>query len=259
MFAAVTSQIYTYHTWKRVFIMSSASTFLQKLLTMIEDPKSDQHIAWTADGTSFIVFDSIIFSKEILPQYFRHNKFASFVRQLNMYDFHKIPIDCTTGIQYSENAVQFTNPYFLRGQPHLLQNMKRKAGTRVDKSDTSESEKEYIDAALANLAHSEHQLTGKLNSVESDNRYLREEFSKLCQKNTQQEQTVSRIMHFLTSIYGTAGEGAATLSTAHSVPNIQYPAHSSANSSLTFPTLDTRIDGDIFSPNSQGGHPQNWA
>ena len=36
------------------------------------------------DGTTFVVKDQAKFSTDILPKYFKHGNFASFVRQLNM-------------------------------------------------------------------------------------------------------------------------------------------------------------------------------
>ena len=54
-------------------------------------------IAWSPNEASFIsnsfvtlVYSSEDFTREIMPKYFKHSNFTSFVRQLNMYGFHKI-------------------------------------------------------------------------------------------------------------------------------------------------------------------------
>lgn len=59
--------------------------FLNKVYELVNDPKTNAIISWTSDGTSFTVWDHHMFTKNILPVYFRHDNFSSFVYQLNNY------------------------------------------------------------------------------------------------------------------------------------------------------------------------------
>jgi hypothetical protein len=57
----------------------------------IEEPNPEQPlISWSKAGDVFCIFDPIKFSQVILPLHFKHNNWQSFVRQLNMYGFHKV-------------------------------------------------------------------------------------------------------------------------------------------------------------------------
>lgn len=62
--------------------------FLKKTFEMVEDPESDPIVSWSASRDSFIVWDSHEFSKTLLPKYFKHSNFSSFIRQLNTYVSH---------------------------------------------------------------------------------------------------------------------------------------------------------------------------
>lgn len=59
--------------------------FLSKVYELVNDPNTDAIISWSTGGTRFTVWDHHLFSKQILPRYFRHDVFSSFVYQLNNY------------------------------------------------------------------------------------------------------------------------------------------------------------------------------
>lgn len=55
-----------------------------------------------------------------MPHYFKHNKVQSLVRQLNMYDFHKI--------RTKAKEKEFKHEYFKKSKPELLRFIRRKLG-----------------------------------------------------------------------------------------------------------------------------------
>lgn len=59
--------------------------FLSKTFKMVEDPETNDMICWNSEGTSLIVLDHLKFAAEVLPRYFRHSNFSSFIYQLNNY------------------------------------------------------------------------------------------------------------------------------------------------------------------------------
>jgi hypothetical protein len=59
--------------------------FLTKTYQLVDDPAVDDVISWNDDGSTFVVWRPAEFARDLLPKYFKHNNFSSFVRQLNTY------------------------------------------------------------------------------------------------------------------------------------------------------------------------------
>ena len=105
------------------------SRFLLQLYQILEDDKNKDIIHWGDNGKYFVIENVHNFTEKILPKYYNHNNYSSFVRQLNMYDFHKK--------KTNSEAHTFQHNKFIKSQKDLLKTINRKRKKDKNKNITS--------------------------------------------------------------------------------------------------------------------------
>jgi hypothetical protein len=115
--------------------------FLMKTFHMINT--CDKDIAtWSDDGLTFIIKDPDTFASDVIPQFFKHNNFSSFVRQLNFYGFRKIKSDSVRITDDDDETLKwwrFKHNSFVRGRADLLKDIRK--ANQVNAADQQEVEK----------------------------------------------------------------------------------------------------------------------
>lgn len=135
------------------------TVFIHKLYDLLENTELDELIWWDKDGESFLIRPNETFSRN-LAQYFKHTNITSFVRQLNIYGFHKISNDHfqnknkEKGAKKKEKGVKVwefkhSNGLFRRGDLESLKLIKRRSTSKPIPSLSSSSAGATATASVA--------------------------------------------------------------------------------------------------------------
>jgi len=179
---------------------------------MVDNPDTDCLISWSEAGNSFLIKNQSEFTKSMLPYYYKHSNMASFIRQLNMYGFHKVMSVESGGLKGDKEEVEFAHSYFMRGQEHLLGEIKRKVNvggankasggvfnSQFVPSIRSEKVTEVLSEVGA-LKERQEDIDNKLENMKSENEALWGEVLSLRQKHNQQQKIVNKLIQFLSAL-----------------------------------------------------------
>uniref|UniRef100_A0A2N9IXH0 HSF-type DNA-binding domain-containing protein n=1 Tax=Fagus sylvatica TaxID=28930 RepID=A0A2N9IXH0_FAGSY len=164
--------------------------FLLKTYEMVDDSKTDEIVSWSSNKNSFVVWNPPEFARVLLPTYFKHNNFSSFIRQLNTYGFRKI----------DPEKWEFANDEFIKDQKHLLKNIHRRKpihshsnpqGSMVD------PERAYFDEEIERITREKAALEANISRSKQQRSAAKLQFEDLKQRVDNMEQRQDGLLTFL--------------------------------------------------------------
>ncbi|CEP12288.1 hypothetical protein [Parasitella parasitica] len=184
----------------------SVPAFLHKLYNMVGDPSTDPYIRWSVDGNSFLVQGHEEFARLILPRFYKHNTFASFVRQLNMYDFHKVP-HLQQGVMLSSTknpnveVWEFSSPNFQKNRPDLLILVTRKRNRDRQEANADPVNLGALVREISCIKKHQTTITADLRNLHRDNEIIWQETLVSREKHQKHQQIIAKILQFLTAVF----------------------------------------------------------
>jgi hypothetical protein len=149
-----------------------------------------------------------------------------------MYGFHKVP-----HLQ-EDNIWEFKHSHFLKDQPDLLAQIRRKTAKAEDQAEGSPSTPppcpggesasgleesptqlpSSISAEISTIKMQQETIFNALKDLQTENKHLWTETVATRQRFEQQQETINKILHFLASLFSGTGIGVGTSATT--APNV---------------------------------------
>ncbi|KAH9624806.1 hypothetical protein KSS87_018122 [Heliosperma pusillum] len=142
--------------------------FLVKCYEMVNDETTDAIISWSQSNDTFIVWNMAEFTGNLLPKFFKHSNFSSFMRQLNIYGFRKVDTD----------RWEFANERFIKGEKHLLKSIKRRKNIQNATQKNSQPDQPNIELS----EKVDFNLEKEVEILKTDKLALMQELSKLSER-----------------------------------------------------------------------------
>ncbi|KAG9307345.1 hypothetical protein G9A89_017174 [Geosiphon pyriformis] len=111
--------------------LDTVSVFVAKLYQLLDSDDYKEYLTWNDSGDVFVICNMDEFAANVLPKYFKHCKFTSFVRQLNIYGFYRVSDARKSKHVRSKHACVFSHPQFRRNRQDLLPNIRRKVSKPI--------------------------------------------------------------------------------------------------------------------------------
>ncbi|CAG8710007.1 19030_t:CDS:2 [Dentiscutata erythropus] len=111
--------------------LDTVSVFVAKLYQLLDGDEYKEYLTWNETGDVFVICNMDEFAQNVLPKFFKHCKFTSFVRQLNIYGFYRVSDARKSKHVRSKHACVFSHSQFRRGRQDLLPNIRRKVSKTI--------------------------------------------------------------------------------------------------------------------------------
>jgi hypothetical protein len=183
----------------------SVPKFLKKIFSILEENRFNEYVSWSHDGTALVIKKPTDFAIKVLPLYFKHGNFSSFIRQLNMYKFKK-----SKNCEYDHI---YTHQMFQQGRIDLLRNIQRKTSEIINLSPAeSQSFKSDEDIDVERLIQENlhykklhKDLTTQVEFIETKMGDIKSEIARLQNeqsKSEANEKFLKNVLKNLTKAYG---------------------------------------------------------